>query len=100
MDKAEFAVEFSPRASLDVSTAFAYYKDIRHDLAQGFIEELDWVLVFIASHPHSFQRVRDDSNIRRAVMHRFPYVIAYELWQEKIIVLRVRSSHQDPAGLI
>lgn len=94
-----FTVEFSARAEQDLLAIFRYYNDLNVTLPKRFMEELDWLIERIQSHPYSFQRVREESDIRRAVMHLFPHIIAYDVWQQRIVILRVRSSRQDPAGL-
>ena len=98
MDQTVSAIHFSPRAQQDVATAFKHYEQVHVGLGGRFLAELDAMLHLVARHPQSFQSIHND--IRRAVMHRFPYIIAYEIWQGSVIVLRVRASHQDPKTLL
>ena len=92
-------VFFSPRAEYDIRAAVSYYQTIHRTIAERFVEEMESLLRVIEEHPDSFQRVNQNSSIRRAVMHHFPHIIAYDRTDKAIMVLRVRSAKQDIANL-
>ena len=93
-------IQFSPRAQNDIADAFHHYRTVHLQLAARFMDEMQQTLFFIQSHPNSFQHVQENSTIRRAVMHSFPHIIAYDTLENSLIILRVRSSRQNPSGLL
>lgn len=93
-------VRLSPHARYDIADAVDYYRSIHADLPAKFVDELEQLLQFIQLHPELYQRLRHHLSIRRAVMHHFPYVVAYDRFEGDIVVLRVWCSHKDPASLL
>ena len=65
-------------------------------LGRVFIAELDTIMEFVRLHPQMYAPVTTDGHLRRAVLHRFPYSLVYEvLSPTAIVVLSCRHERQD-----
>jgi plasmid stabilization system protein ParE len=89
-------ISFRPQARLEIRDARAWYEGQVSGLGRAFIAELDATLAFLRLHPQMFAAVTDDGSVRRALLHRFPYSLVYELMKpDEIVVLSCRHVRQD-----
>ncbi len=75
----------------DMTEAFEWYENKRMGLGSEFLNEVDDYFDRIAQNPEHYQSYRTQ---RVAVMHRFPYKIAYEIEQEETIVVYAVYHHK------
>jgi plasmid stabilization system protein ParE len=87
-------IRFKPHASRDVERAFAWYEEQRSGLGGQFREELENTLARVAKNPQSNPVVR--ARTRRAVLHRFPYLVFYIAEPEEIVVLACLHASRNP----
>lgn len=87
-------VRFKPSADRDVESAFVWYEERRPGLGDEFLEEVGAAVVRIAENSRAHQVVR--GRIRRAVVHRFPYLIFYVIDPQEIVVLACMHASRDP----
>ena len=83
-----------PEARNDLAEARAWYEDRSVGLGDRFLDCVDECLDRIRNNPELHERVY--KNYRRAIVHRFPYVIFYELGVDTITVYSVFHSARDP----
>ena len=89
-------VSFRPQARAEVREARGWYEGQVPGLGRVFIAELDATLAFLRLHPRMYAAVSDDGNVRRALLHRFPYSLVYEVMAaDEILVLACRHVRQD-----
>ena len=89
-------IAFHPRARAEIREARAWYDGRVSGLGRVFIAELDATLAFLRLHPQMYGAVTDDGAVRRALLHRFPYSLVYEVLNpDVIIVLAGRHVRQD-----
>ena len=79
-------VSFRPQARAEIREARGWYERQVPGLGRVFIAELDATLAFLRLHPRMYAAVSNDANVRRALLHRFPYSLVYE------VMPRTRSS--------
>lgn len=72
-----FDVQIRRAAELDVAEAQLWYETQRSDLGAEFLSEVSQVFDRLAETPQIYQLVYRD--IRRAIVHHFPYLIWYRL---------------------
>ena len=84
-------------AESDIETAVAWYDGQRPKLGDTFLLDLGDVLEHIREHPDMYQAVV--GQVRRAVLHGFPYSILYRVLPDAIQVVGVLHSQADPARL-
>lgn len=83
-----------PRARRDLEVAAAWYEDRREALGGEFIDEFPLCVDRIESNPESYPLV--DADVRRALLHRFPYAIYYSFEPEHVQLLGLLHCNQHP----
>ena len=93
-------VELHPDARAELRAAALWYEERRFGLGDEFIDEVSLTLTRIAAMPASFPVWPGTSTatvgIRRALISRFPYAIAFELNSAHILVLAIPHSKRRP----
>lgn len=87
-------IRFTPEADAELTEAREWYSHQRKDLDLEFMQCIDNVLSKVAANPHVFPVVY--RALRRAVVHRFPFAVFYELMSDEIQVIAVFHSRRDP----
>jgi plasmid stabilization system protein ParE len=83
-----------PRAKRDLEVAAAWYEERREAMGGEFIDEFLLCVVRIESNPESYAVV--DAEVRRALLHRFPYAIYYTVEPSHVQILGVLHCSQHP----
>jgi len=83
-----------PQAQLDVEDAAAWYERQKPGLGLSFLDELDYVLVRIASAPSQFPRIHPA--IRRGLLKRFPYSVYFMASEEQVEIIAVLHQRRHP----
>lgn len=83
-----------PDAREDLRDAAIWYENRLKGLGGAFIDEFLGCISRIEGNPGSYQRV--DGEVRRAVLHRFPYAIFYVVDSAHIEVLSILRSSRAP----
>jgi plasmid stabilization system protein ParE len=89
------ALIVTPEAEADLLEGFRSYEEKQAGLGSRFLDEVEQSFGRIASNPYSCQEV--ESDIRRAVVHTFPYLVFYTFESHAVHVLAVIHGAQDPA---
>lgn len=85
-----FLVE--PEAEAELDEAFSWYEGRAAGLGGEFVRVAAFAL--IRRNPEQFPRVRSD--IRRALVRRFPYAVYYVVEPEQVVVLGVIHTRRHP----
>jgi toxin ParE1/3/4 len=83
-----------PSARRDLEAAANWYEDRREALGSEFIDEFLLCVARIESNPEGYPVV--DPDVRRALLHRFPYAIYYIIEPSHIQILGVLHCSQHP----
>ena len=90
-------IRFHPAARAEIRDARRWYEGEARGLGRAFLGELDATLAFVARHPEMYEAVESDGSVRRALLHRFPYALMYEVLPGSgAIVLACRHVRQEP----
>lgn len=89
------ALIVTPDAEADILEAFRSYEEKQVGLGARFLDEIEQSLNRVAPNPYLYQEVEPD--IRRAVVHTFPYLVFYAFDADAVHVLAVIHGTQDPA---
>lgn len=88
-------VEYHPLTASDLNDAVAHYNERQAGLGNRFRSEVYIAIDRIVENPRQFVVV--EHNIRRCLMHRFPYSVLFrKVDDETIRVLVVRHHRQRP----
>ena len=83
-----------PLAEADLENAAGWYDEERPALADRFLSDVDRTFVRIRERPLQFPTVADD--VRRALLHTFPYAVYFRALDDEVLVLAVVHGHRHP----
>lgn len=83
-----------PEAELDTLKSAKWYEEKQENLGVRFLDEVEEKLHLITQNPLHYQ-VRYKST-RLALIKHFPYAIHFTIEKEKVIVLAVLGTREDP----
>ncbi len=89
-----YAVSIQPEAEAEILEAYWYYEGKAEGLGAAFRDEVEACLERIARHPRAYAVV--EGEVRRGLLHRFPYGIFYLIEEERVEVFACFQSSQDP----
>jgi plasmid stabilization system protein ParE len=93
-----FDVQLRRAAEVDVAEAQIWYEAQRSGLGGEFHSEVSHVIDRLAETPLIYQTVYRD--VRRAIVHRFPYLVWYRVLGELVTVLACTNARQDPGKVV
>lgn len=85
---------FSSFALQELLDAEEYYNFELAGLGNRFNEEIKKAVLRIAEYPDAWSIERD--NIRKCLLHKFPYKILYAIEKDSILILAVAHLHRKP----
>jgi plasmid stabilization system protein ParE len=83
-----------PLAEADLGDAARWYDDEQPGLAGRFLNDVDRTFTRIRERPLQFPVVSRD--VRRALLHTFPYAVYFRVSGEFLVVLAVLHLRRDP----
>lgn len=89
-----YRVSLRRAAENDIAQAQAWYEAKRPGLGGEFTDEIARILARIEKMPLIYAMQHKEA--RRAVLHRFPYLLWYRVIGSKIQVLAVTDARQNP----
>lgn len=84
---------FVEEALEEFVAAGLYYNQQLSRLGDSFVDEVEAGIAKILSNPTTWRVIEDD--VRRYLVHRFPYGIYYTIENEIIVIWAVRNLHRD-----
>lgn len=88
----------SAAAEIDAALAAGWYDAQVPGLGNSFIANIDATSQRIAEHPEMYPVAFRD--VRRAIVHRFPYAVIYRILPATIEVLGVLPCRADPQAMM
>jgi len=82
------------QAQLDVEEAASWHESRRSGLGLRFLAELDYVLKRVAAASFQFPAIHPE--VRRALLHRFPYSVYFLAGDREVEVIAVLHQHRHP----
>ena len=83
-----------PLAEADLEDAARWYEDERAGLSERFLSDVDRTIARIRERPFEFPAV--SGNVRRALLHTFPYAVYFRMSDEAVVVLAVLHLRRNP----
>jgi plasmid stabilization system protein ParE len=87
-------VVFSKYARQELNDAVHYYELAYEGLGRRFREEVKKAAIRISEYPRAWSVERDD--IRKCLLHTFPYKLLYSIEGDHIFVIAVAHQHRKP----
>jgi plasmid stabilization system protein ParE len=88
------AIRFLRSAELEMLDAARYYELQAPGLGDKFLDKVDSAVRDISEHPERWPVIRN--NIRRRLIHRFPYALLYRIDPEEVIIQATMHLHRHP----
>lgn len=85
---------FHPEAEAEFAEGVSYYEDCQAGLGLDFAREVNLAIRGAAGHPFLWRELQPD--VRRCLVHRFPYGVLYAVQPDSILVLAIMHLHRDP----
>lgn len=87
-------IEFLPEAKAELDDAIEYYELQVKGLGATFKSIAKSTVKRIATFPTAWTEIRP--NIRRCIMHKFPYNVLYSIEKETILIIAISHHHRYP----
>ncbi len=91
---------WSSRAETDLYNAISYIAEQSPQNAKQVSGRIKKLVKGLTNQPYKFQKdeLYNNENVRRAVI--YSYKIVYKIYNDKIVILRVFSTHQHPDKIL
>ncbi|MES0491935.1 MAG: type II toxin-antitoxin system RelE/ParE family toxin, partial [Leptospirales bacterium] len=86
---------FHPEAEEEFNQAIDYYEGIEKGLGYDFAIEVFNAIQRTVQLPNAWAILDDE--IRRSLVHRFPYGILYSIEEQGLFIIAIMNLHKDPA---
>ena len=90
----KYQLQVDRRAFLEMQEAYDYYEGEQNGLGERFKTEIEKSLLSITTYPFRYSKIEDE--IRQCIVHRFPFVIVYEVFKEVIVVYSLFHTKRNP----
>ena len=87
-------LKISHLASLAITDAKEYYNLQKPTLGDTFKNDVKKTIENINNFPNLYPNITND--LKRTVLHRFPYSIFYAITDDTILILSVAHQHRKP----
>ena len=81
-------------AEQELDKAVEWYRQQQAGLQQQFLDEFRSTIARIQAQPKIYRELKP--GIHRALMHRFPYSVIYEILDDTLLVLAIGHQHRRP----
>ena len=88
------AVRFLFPAEVEVVQAAAYYETQVEGLGDAFLDKVESAVRDVTRRPTAWPVLR--SEIRKRLIHRFPYAVLYRVDSDEIVVVAVMHQRRRP----
>jgi toxin ParE1/3/4 len=92
-------VRLHPEADQEATAAAEWYESQQWGLGLAFLEELGRSMTLLSESPEIWAHwpgMKATSGIRRGLLSRFPFGIAYEIRKDEVVVLAVAHLSRRP----
>ena len=88
-------IEFLPEAKIELDEAVEFYELQVKGLGITFKSIAKSTIKRVATFPTAWTMVRP--NIRRCIMHKFPYNVLYSIEDDCILIIAIAHHHRYPS---
>jgi len=90
---------YHPEARGELTTEAEWYEARRRGLGEDFVTDVERALLIIQEHPEAWPRwpgVTARVPVRKYVLQRFPFAVAYLVLDDTLVVLAVAHGKRRP----
>ena len=89
-------IVFAPDASEELGAAVGWYEEKAAGLGERFLLHVEDALQLVAETPAGFPKWEKAPHFRRAVVQRFPYLVFYREFPDRVEVVAVAHGARMP----
>ena len=89
-----YSVRYKRAAAAEVTSAISWYAQPEINQTSAFVKDIQRTESHLQTHPELYKRV--ESDVRRAVLRRFPYSLFFLIEGDQVVVLAFMHQHQRP----
>lgn len=94
-----FQLVVSPAAQQDADEAIDYYQNLSSIKRNEFYDILQTLYQNLQTSPHHYSSFHLEKNLRSAAFIKYPYSIIFKVIGDKVYVIAVYNTHQNPDNL-
>lgn len=87
-------IVFNFEAEEEMMASANYYASKAEGLGIKFLDEIDTALKQISLNPYGWPIIT--GQVRRYLLHRFPFGLLYQVYADQIYILAVMHLHREP----
>lgn len=87
-------LKFSSLAHQELKDGISHYENQHQGLGKRFSQEVEKASRRIVKHPKAWSKENDE--IRKYLLHHFPYKLLYSIESDHIIVIAIAHQHRKP----
>jgi plasmid stabilization system protein ParE len=87
-------IEFLPEAKYELDDAVEFYELQVSGLGKSFKSIAKSTIKRLSTFPNAWTEIRP--NIRRCIMHKFPYNVLYSIEKDYILIIAISHHHRNP----
>lgn len=91
----KYTIYVSLNARSEEAEAYLFYEERVEGLGEKFLVEVEKTIHSLASNPQYNTFCDTTRSIRDVALKRFPYVIIYEVFQDRIVVLSIHHTKKN-----
>ena len=85
---------FLSPAEEEMTEAALFYEIASAGLGNDFLDDVQRAVNRLSAYPYAGESI--DSNLRRALLHRFPFSLIYAIEVDSIVIVAVAHHGRDP----
>ncbi|HEY5462061.1 MAG TPA: type II toxin-antitoxin system RelE/ParE family toxin [Hanamia sp.] len=89
----------SPTAFRETGNAYDYYENQSPGLGDRFLKSLEDAYQKLTTSPQHSGYINSRKDIRDMKIHVFPFIIVFQIVEDKVLVLRVFNTNGNPLSI-
>ncbi len=92
----EYDLLISPTAFDETDNAYDYYENQLPGLGKRFLKSLEEAYQKLSHTPQYYTYINFEKDLRDIKIKDFPFVVIFQIMNEKVLVLRVFNTNRNP----
>ncbi|HTK22022.1 MAG TPA: type II toxin-antitoxin system RelE/ParE family toxin [Mucilaginibacter sp.] len=89
-----YQLVIKPKAIEMAKEAYEWYNEQQAGLGDLFLDELEGYYDKLEELPLAYSKIK--KNFRQAVLHKFPYVIVFEIIKKEVVIYSIFHTSRNP----
>lgn len=90
-----YQLKVSQTAFREIDNAYVYYEAQSLGLGERFLKSIEETYLKLSKNPQFYSFINADNNIREVKIKSFPFVIIFQVIENKVLVVRVFNTNRN-----